>query len=102
MTHYTDKACAGCRSGKFLAYPPLKLPTGELDASRYPAISVEYMTYCHACTLAILIPPIPQRKWYQWWLPKPSALDEWREERGLKYLSREDLEQIYEKLPRPG
>lgn len=98
MRYATDKACAGCNTGEPLSYPPIKIPTGKMDTSRYPAIHVEYRNYCYKCALAILMPNIPVG------ISIKFAQDVYAVRRntlGLPKFSEEDLEMIYDELPRP-
>lgn len=90
-----DQHCAGC-GAKWIHYPTIKIPSGEIDDSRFPVIAFTYNRYCFTCAKAMFIEPKPDRRWWQFW--RWFEKDKWaeiREEYGLKLLALEDLENIY-------
>ena len=96
----TDWCCAGCRR-PWVHYPAIKIPTGDVDSTNYPVLAVEYNRYCYNCAVAILTPPQPKKRWWQFWrwLESQTRTDFHRFTNRLNYLIEEDLEQIYGHLP---
>ena len=89
-----DQHCAGCKA-EWLHYPTIKIPSGEMDAGRFPLIAFIYHRYCFKCAQAMLTTPTPDRKWWQFWRRKPTDIDRWRAHHNLNSLLEKDLENIY-------
>ena len=102
----TDWCCAGCDKTweRINNYPPLKLPSGEVDMSNYTQtgiIAVTYNRYCLECAKAILSSESIPRKWWQFWKHVSLTPEEIQVRTyNLKRLTKRMLEKIYEQLPR--
>lgn len=101
----TDWCCAGCERlahpSTSFHYPPIKIPSGEVDKSQYPILGVMYHRYCLACATAMLSDDWePKKRWWKpwWWFRKelPPWYVSWREANKLRRITGEWLETIYE------